>query len=136
MNENDHKYLSPLAKPQNFWKTIKLYLDKPHTINKRLAGSVPWSYFKSTNKISLNHFIELRKHLRNDSEYNGDSVINFLKQKDVEVVKCPGGFLEDLINDPEENEVFLHGHKIIILRRLLPKNKNLYGTANELVLIG
>lgn len=136
MNQTDRKCLCPVAKPQNFWQTIKLYLDKPHIVNKRLAGSVPWSYFKSANDISSDNFIELRKYLRNEREYNGDSVISFLKQNHIDAVKCPGAFLENLTTIPETRDVVLRGNKIIILRRMLPKNKNLYDTVNELVLIG
>lgn len=136
MNQTDRISVSPITKPENFWKTLKLYLDKPHTVNKRLAGSVPLSYFKSTNEISLKNFIELKKHLKNEREYNGDSVINFLKENNIDAVKCPGAFLENLTSVPERRDDVLDGNKIIILRRLLPKNKNLYGIANELVLIG
>lgn len=136
MNQTDRKCLHPVAKPQNFWQTIKLYLDKPNTVNKRLAGSVPWSYFKSVDEISLDNFIELRKYLRNERECNGDSVIKFLKQNHIDAVKCPGAFLENLTSIPERRDSILRGSKILILRRMLPKNKSLYDTVNELVLIG
>lgn len=136
MNQTDRISVSLITKPENFWKTLKLYLDKPHTVNKRLAGSVPLSYFISTNEITLNNFIELKKHLKLEREYNGDAVINFLKEKNIDAVKCPSAFLDNLTNIPERRDDALYGNKIIILRRLLPKNKNLYGTANELVLIG
>lgn len=136
MNQTDRKCLHPVAKPQNFWQTIKLYLDKPHTVNKRLAGSVPRSYFKSANEISLDNFVELRKYLRNEREYNGDSVITFLKKNHIDAVKCPAAFLENLTSIPEKRDSILRGSKIIILRRMLPKNKNIYDTVNELVLIG
>lgn len=115
---------------------MKLYVDKPHIVNKRLAGTVPWSYFKSTNEISLDIFIELRKYLRNEREYNGDSVISFLKQNHIDAVKCPGAFLENLTSPSDERDAVLHGQKILILRKMLPKNKNLYENVNELVLIG
>lgn len=133
MNQTDRKCLSPVSKPENFWKTIKLYLDIPHTVNKRLAGTVPISYFKTTNDISLHNFIELREYLRNEGDYNGDSVINFLKQKHIDVVKCPGAVLEHLT---DTLDVTLQRNKILILRKVLPKNKTLYENANELVLIG
>lgn len=136
MNHTDRKCLSPVTKPGNFWKTIKLYLDKPHIVNKRLAGTVPWSYFKSTNEIPLNTFIELRKYLRNERDYNGDSVISFLKQNHIVAAKCPGAFLENLTSEPDKRDVIFHGHNILILRKMLPKNKSLYENVNELVLIG
>lgn len=136
MNLTDRKCLSPVTKPENFWNTIKLYLDIPHTVNKRLAGTVPWAYFKTTAEVSLVNFIELRKCLRNEKEYSGDSLINILKQNHIDVVKCPGAFLEHLTSSPEKRDTALHGNKILILRRLLPKNKNLYDTVNEMVLIG
>lgn len=128
--------MSPVTKPQNFWKTIKLYLDKPHIVNKRLAGSIPWSYVKSTNDISLDNFIELRKYLRNEGEYNGDSVINFLNENHIDSIKCPAAFLDNLSSIPDKRDALLYGSKVLILRKMLPKNKNLYDTVNELVLIG
>lgn len=136
MNQTDRKCVSPVTKPENFWTTLKLYLDKPHIVNKRLAGSVPWSYFKTANEISLDNFIELRTHLGNESEYSGDSVMNFLKRNLIDAVKCPAAFLENLRSPTEKRDSVLHGNTILILRRMLPKNKNLYGTVNELVLIG
>lgn len=137
MKCSDGVCVSPITNPDNFWKTIKLYLDKPHAVNKRLAGSVPLSHFKVTSEVSINDFIELRKHLRSEREYNGDSVIKFLKRKNIDALKCPSGFLDDLINIPKrEDGVLSHGVRVIILSKLLPKNKTLYTTASELVLIG
>lgn len=122
-----------MTNPQNFWSTVKLYLDIPHTVNKRLAGTVPWSYCETSHEISSQNFIDLRNYLRNEGEYNGDSVLEFLKQNRIDAVKCPSVFLDNMTNT---SDTARQNNKVLILRRLLPKNKNLYNTVNELVLIG
>ncbi|KAG4076749.1 hypothetical protein HA402_002036 [Bradysia odoriphaga] len=135
MNQTERKCLSTVTNPQNFWKTIKLYLDIPHTVNKRLAGTVPWSYCKTFQDISTENFAELRNYLRNEREYNGDSVLDFLKQNHIDAVRCPGAFLDNMASTASKSDTALQDDKVLMLRRLLPKNKNLYGTVNELVLI-
>lgn len=135
MNQTHGKCVSSITKPEKFWEIIKLYLDKPQTVNKRLAGSVPLSYFKLNDEMSINRLMDLRTNLKNESEINGDFVINCLKQYDIDAVKCPAAFLEDIVNNPNRNGSTLIGNSVIILRRLLPKNKKLYSASNELVLL-
>ncbi|KAJ6633080.1 putative tRNA (uracil-O(2)-)-methyltransferase [Pseudolycoriella hygida] len=135
MNRIDRICYSPVKKPQNFWRVAKLYLEKPHTVNKRLAGTVPLSFFKSTNEISLETFMELRNYLRNETEYNGDRVIEFFKGNQIDAFKCPAVLLDDLVSASDNEDVVLNHNRIIIVRKMLPKNKNLYENVSELVLI-
>lgn len=121
-------------KIENYWRAIRLYLFKPHTINRRLAGVDPVFIFK--NVSNGNDFVEkLENHIRNTmlNTFEKESILNLFSE--VGVI----GLFEDVSRQSiydfntehiEDNTLF------IVVNKLLPKNLKCYECSFELAILG
>lgn len=127
---------SAIVSSKNFWKSIQIYLLKPHIVNRRLAGAELLSVLEHRNGDSSGADINalcdyLSKVLGNSVEKI--PIVNILNEIHLEnafnVVDK-----EHLIEALTKSDVFKSC--FVAINKLLPKNLKVHGISYELVVFG
>jgi len=109
----------------NFWKAIKIWSQKPHVVNKRLAGVTVASSWKSPSSFtSFSDVVEKTAELNKVATERVADVITELKWEKESV------WTDELPMNQDSNDCYLS------LRKCIPKQPNRYQPVYELEFIG
>ena len=110
---------------QNFWKAIKIWRQKPHVVNKRLAGVTVISSWKLPSSFtSFNDVVEKTIEL---NRFSADEVANAITNWNWENESV---WTDELSMNQDFNDCFLS------LRKCIPKQPQRYQPVYELEFIG
>lgn len=122
-----------VEKAVNFWKSIKLYVTKPHTVTRQLAGAKPIAVFhyQHTN----GHFIKDVEAINDHIQYRNELLPNkeFIPNLFLEL-KLNGNLKQIDSKCLTDDEIPCDG-SWIIQNKLLPKNLKLHDNCVELIIM-
>lgn len=116
----------------NFWKSIRLYVQKPHVVNRRLAGSeivIALSYSQLDVVRSLHDHL-----LRFGGKVGHDGILGTLKGLNIDDDAFKIIDVDHLFDDWET--YYGTANNILIINKLLPKNTKVHASGCELVTFG
>lgn len=116
----------------SFWKSIKLYVKKPHVINKRLAGSVEIGIFEYLHKLHAQKYNDLVQRLQNTEELSINGIIKIFAETDVKAKQVSDDVWDSIQNFHANSEK----HGLIVVYKLLAKNLKSFSSCYELAVLG
>lgn len=127
------KELPLAAVPNQFWGAVRIYMEKPHILNRRLCGStVLWvgvshqdfpreNLLRSLNEVLNHDYID--DNFKKDSEQSGSRLINIENSEYQNVNWCVLTKDEDTSNDDHGISSKLELNKLEVIMKLLHKDK-------------
>lgn len=115
---------------KKFWKAISLYVQMPHLVNRKLAGSeivIALSYSQKEVVGLLHDYL-----LKTDEDVGHEDIVNTLKK-----LKLENTFqLIDVNHLFNIVEAHTKPNNILLINKLLPKNTMIHAIGLELITFG
>lgn len=117
----------------NYWKAIRLYINKPHVENRRLAGIVKIACFQLADIVSKEKQRQVSIDLKSLETENlsADILFNFLTDRGIIIRKSTDTFLSETIKRVDNSVT-----GFIVVNKLLAKNLNKFSSCYEMVILG
>lgn len=117
---------------KNFWRTIAIFVKKPHVINRKLAGSEIVIAFKcSASSEATRNLFEVLISSENAKEY--EFVARTLDELQFECELFDPKDLSDIL---ESEQAKSPESSIIVVNKLLPKSTKIHCIGYELIVFG
>lgn len=115
----------------NFWKTVKLYVKKPHVINRRLAGCVEIGIFKYFNKVDEQKLNQIVDEFKNIAVLSISEIVAAFKNVELKTEQATDDLFHSIEHAQENGQCGL-----FVINKLLAKNLKLFSCCYELTILG
>ena len=113
------------------FKALNIYIFNPHVINRKLFGAkTEYIYVIDKNNVDFRPE-EIVKLLNNREDIDEDAIINILNELGLEYIKVSSLDLDSVEDNHSDEEAGL-----LIVKKLLPRNLNVFKSLNILTVIG